>query len=78
MFTPATRQYLRLARAHPPRTSSVIKAHLFKLLYLTLQVALRPGITAPCARRSLCNPVPLHPVRRCSPCSCISLHRQPL
>jgi len=34
----ATRQYLRLARAHPPRTSSVIKAHLFKLLYLTLQL----------------------------------------
>lgn len=43
----ATRQYLRLARAHPPRTSSVIKAHLFKLLYLTLQAALRPGTTAP-------------------------------
>ena len=41
----ATRQYLRLARAHPPRTSSVIKAHLFKLLYLTLQAALRPGTT---------------------------------
>merc|ERR1740124_332990 len=34
----ATRQYLSYARANPPRTSSVIKAHLFKLLYLTLQL----------------------------------------
>eukprot|EP00908_Phaeocystis_cordata_P012809 Transcript_23802.p2 GENE.Transcript_23802~~Transcript_23802.p2 ORF type:complete len:578 (-),score=227.81 Transcript_23802:2292-3806(-) len=38
-----TRQYLRLARAHPPRASSVVKAHLFKLLYLALQLdALKP------------------------------------
>ena len=81
----ATRQYLRLARAHPPRTSSVIKAHLFKLLYLTLQAALRPGTTAP---RHHCSPAhhcarapaaatatsrPLHPVRRCSPCALASL-----
>ena len=52
----ATRQYLRLARAHPPRTSSVIKAHLFKLLYLTLQAALRPGTTAPAAATATSRP----------------------
>ena len=57
----ATRQYLRLARAHPPRTSSVIKAHLFKLLYLTLQVALR--------LRRYCALAPV--AASATPCPCI-------
>ena len=61
----ATRQYLRLARAHPPRTSSVIKAHLFKLLYLTLQAALRPSTTAP---RHHCSLAPAAATATSRPC----------
>jgi len=30
------KEYLELAHAHPPRCSSVVKAHLFKLLYMAL------------------------------------------
>ena len=33
----STREYITLARAHPPRSTSVVKSHLFKLLYLALQ-----------------------------------------
>lgn len=33
-----TAEYIELARAHPPRCASVVKAHLFKLLYMALEV----------------------------------------
>jgi len=32
-----TREYIALARAHPPRAVAVLKAHLFKLLFLALE-----------------------------------------
>ena len=32
------RQYVALARAHPPRCLSILKAHFFKLLYMALAV----------------------------------------
>ena len=31
-----TREYAELARRHPPRSLSVVKAHLFKLLFMAL------------------------------------------
>ena len=33
-----TRQYIELARKHPPRAMAVLKAHFFKLLFLALEV----------------------------------------
>ena len=32
-----TRQYIHYARLHPPRAIAILKAHLFKLLYMALQ-----------------------------------------
>eukprot|EP00965_Chrysotila_dentata_P086056 2839754-Pleurochrysis_carterae.AAC.1 len=37
--TQLAREYIQLAREHPPRCASVIKAHLFKLLYMGLNEA---------------------------------------
>ena len=33
-----TREYVALARAHPPRTVAILKAHLFKLLFVALEI----------------------------------------
>ena len=32
-----TREYVAFARAHPPRATAILKAHLFKLLFLALE-----------------------------------------
>jgi len=42
----STRAYLALARAHPPRSTSVVKSHLFKLLYLAPQHVVRVAVLA--------------------------------
>ena len=45
-----TRQYIHYARLHPPRAIAILKAHLFKLLYMALQEVsnrdLREGLGA--------------------------------